>query len=181
MRTLIQRPMVGISGLRLSTNDTASVERQLAAAIIAVFRLLNEVGLPFLDDFPLTLAILSLNCLLWFEDALDDHAFIRLDEGLWLGLLGWRLCVGSLVELLEHLGFILLGVDATILLSTALVLLLLHSLNGAGEPLLSGLRSRLLLWRCCLLLRFVPGLAFFDLFLYSLSLVVVVFDVVVVV
>lgn len=123
--------------------------------------------MPFLNDFPLALAILSLDRLLWFEDALDNHAFVRLEERPSLDLLGCRLCSGGLLELLECLGFVILGVAATVRLTTSLVLLLLDPLNGACEPLLGGLGRRLLPWRCCLLLRLVPGLACFDLFLYG--------------
>lgn len=123
--------------------------------------------MPFLNDFPLTLAILSLDRLLWFEDALDNHAFVRLEERLSLDRLGCRLCSGGLLELLERLGFVILGVAATVRLTTSRVLLLLDPLDGAGEPLLGGLGRRLLPWRCCLLLRLVPGLAYFRLFLYG--------------
>jgi len=123
--------------------------------------------LPFLNDFPLTLAILSLDRLLWFEDALDNHAFVRLEERLSLGLLGCRLGGGGFFELLECLGFGLRSGSAAILLTTSLVLLLLDPLNGACEPFLSGLCGWLFPWWCCRLLRLVPGLACFDLFLYS--------------
>ena len=123
--------------------------------------------MPFLNDFPLTLAILSLDRLLWFEDALDNHAFVRLEERLSLDRLGCRLCSGGFLELLERLGFVILGVAATVRLTTSRVLLLLDPLDGAGEPLLGGLGRRLLPWRCCLLLRLVPGLAYFRLFLYG--------------
>jgi len=103
--------------------------------------------LPFLNDFPLTLAILSLDRLLWLEDALDNHAFVSLEERLSLDLLGCRLSGGGFLELGKRLGFLILGGAATVRLATSLVLLLLDPLDGACEPLLSGLGRWLLPWR----------------------------------
>lgn len=141
--------------------------RRLILFVIAVLRLLEQIGITFANDLPLAQAIISCDGLLGLEDALDDHSSLWLDRVLRLAL-GRCLGFGLLLDLGVDLGFLLLSGEAASLLGSA-VLPSLNSLEGVGETLPCGRRRFLLRW-LRRLLRFVPELAFFDLFLYSFFL-----------
>lgn len=145
---------------------------------------MEQIRVTFAHDLPLTKAIISCDGLLGLEDVLDDHARLCFDRLLHLSL-GWDFSLSGLLDLGVDLGFLLLSGEAASLLRSA-VLPSLNSLERVGKTLSRG-RGRLLLRRVRRLLRLVPELAFFDLFLYGLflhsffGLVLVVGDILVVV
>lgn len=128
---------------------------------------MEQIGVTFAHDLPLTKAIISCEGLLGLEHVLDDHARLCFDLLFHLSL-GWGFSLSGLLDLGVDLGFLLLSGEAASLLRSA-VLPSLNSLERVGKTLSRG-RGRLLLRRVRRLLRLVPELAFFDLFLYGLFL-----------